>query len=122
MASMKTLSRLHAVAPQEPVKSPTVGHSPPDVAAEPDLLALQTAEWQRPARGFVSPRSSRLDGPVLMGAMRSSVPGDRGGAFADLAARDAAAVAVREAVARQIARQAGRGGADAQPLPLAIQI
>ena len=113
MASSRSITRLHAVnnsTPQgvtqpAPVKTDNLADS------EPDLLAMQTAEWQRPARGFVSPGSSRLDGPAIMGAMRSSVPGDRGGAFADLAARDSAAVAMRTAVSRWQAQQARRGGA-----------
>ena len=122
MASASSIWRLHAAPQPEraPVKSPTGGQLPPDVAAEPDLLALQTAEWMRPARGFVSPRSSRLDGPVLMGAMApTSLPMGRRD-FADVAARENAAH-LRAAMSRRIEQQSRRAGHQ-QHEPLAIQI
>ena len=120
MASANTIWRLHAAPQPEPVKLPDSGNSQPNVSAEPDLLALQTAEWQRPARGFVSPRSSRLDGPVLMGAMApTSLPMGRRD-FADVAARENAAH-LRAAMSRRIEQQSRRAGHQ-QHEPLAIQI
>jgi hypothetical protein len=121
MASASSIWRLHATEPERaPVKNANLAHLEIDVASEPDLLALQMTEWQRPARGFVSPRSSRLDPPVLMGAMApTSLPMGRRD-FADVAARENAAH-LRAAMSRRIEQQSRRAGHQ-QHEPLAIQI
>ena len=127
MASAESITRLYAqgkvtnlIKPEpEQVKTATVADS------EPDLLALQMTEWQRPAPRCALQRrgpETRFSTPAMMGTMvPTSIPMGRAD-FGSMAMRDAAAEAVRAAVARQIARQAGRGGADAQPLPMLIQI
>ena len=120
MASASSIWRLHAADTKpEPVQLPKFGNSQDDVPG-PSMLDMQTAAWQRPARGFVSPRSSRLDPPVLMGAIApTSLPMGRRD-FADVAARENAAH-LRAAMSRRIEQQSRRAGHQ-QHEPLAIQI
>ena len=127
MASASSIGRLHApvknanlahsIKPdREPVKSETVSDS------EPDLLALFQQSLMTPLRRrFGSPRGA-LNSPAIMNSVPVGVPVDRSGAFANMAARDRAAVAMNAAAGRWRERQARTGAAEHQQRGLAIQV
>jgi hypothetical protein len=115
MASSVSINRLHTAsnvsatvdAKPAPVKTDIMSNS------QPDLLAIQTAAWQQPARRrFGSPRGA-LTAPAIQSTVHPATAVDRAGAFADLAARDR----FRALVAKHVER-----GAEPQPWPMAIQI
>jgi hypothetical protein len=128
MASAVSITRLHAAAnvsttvdtKPAPVNSPTAGELKPEA---PTLMDLYQQSLMAPVRRrYGSPRAA-LNAPALMSTMHAPTAMDRSGAFAALAARDRAAVAMRAAVGRWQERQARTGAAEHQQHgPLAIQI
>ncbi len=123
MAQAKSIGRLYQ-GPHEMGASETPeAKSPPGFEAktEPSMLDLYTRSLMVPVRRrFGSPRGA-LTAPAIQSTVHPAAAVDRNSAFADLAARDRAAVAMRAAVGRWQERQAERG-AGHQPWPMAIQI
>ena len=133
MASAVSITRLHAAAnvsttvdtKPAPVNSPTAGEfASPSVPTLMDALPAKLDGNRRgyaDASGAWGPRAA-LNAPALMSTMHAPTAMDRSGAFAALAARDRAAVAMRAAVGRWQERQARTGAAEHHQHGLAIQI
>jgi hypothetical protein len=125
MAKASSIGRLH-----EQGKLPNLGNSiKPDrepvnstnfVDSQPDLLAMQTAAWQYPARRRFGPQG-RLAAPPMMSAMHAPVVPEGRNSFAAMAMRETVQQ-MRETAMRRFSQQAQRGGAGHQPWPMAIQI
>jgi hypothetical protein len=123
MANMSSIMKLHGnQSPQlrtlipraAPAKTDTVSDS------EPDLLAMQTAAWQQPARRRFG-SSGRIAAPAMMNSIApASIPAGRAD-FASLAARDSARE-MRATLARRYSQQARTGAAEHQQHGLAIQV
>jgi hypothetical protein len=125
MASASSIAKLHA-----PVKMENFSNSiKPDRApvklsnsdnSQPDLLALQTAAWQYPARRRFGPQG-RLAAPPMMSAMHPPVVPMGRNSFAAMAMRETVQQ-MRETALRRFSQQAQRGAAGHQAWPMAIQI
>jgi hypothetical protein len=110
MAQANTIGRLHeqgklpkfgnSIKPQsEPVKTDILSDS------QPDLLAMQIAAWQYPARRRFGPQGRLAAPPMMNSVMPTNLPTDRAD-FAALAAQDRF---------RALLAKHPRRGADAQP-------
>jgi hypothetical protein len=107
MASIQTIARLHSVnnlcarahAQPAPVTQPEA----------PTLMDLYQRSLMAPVRRrFGSPRGA-LNSPAIQSTMHAPTAMDQSDAFASMAARGRAAVAMNAAVTRWQARQAQRG-------------
>jgi hypothetical protein len=125
MASASSIARLHAQGktanladlekPQpEPVKTANFADS------EPDLLAMQTAAWQQPARRRFG-SSGRIAAPAMMNGITPTVVPEGRSRFEAVSMRESVQQ-MRAAVTRRIEQQAQRAGAGHHQHGLAIQV